>query len=258
MIDEPSSEYKERIAALDNVVRHCITVSQKCAGINSPTGAHFYASVLFTSLCTRAVSLATLAPYSPWSQKLIEHWDYASIAGMVRSILEIRLAFFYLCVEQCEADEWQCRWNLFNLHDCMSRKSLFEHMQNSAEQGMEFENQVNELRNQLQENSFFVNIPLKQRNKFLNGGNAYLYPMEDIAVRSGVDLHTFRWLYRFFSSHVHGLPMSFYRMGEQERGRGIHSDVEESYTSLCLSFAVSLLVGARDDMEKLFIEIQRE
>jgi hypothetical protein len=38
-------------------------------------------------------------------------------------------------------------------------------------------------------------------------------PLEDIGERVGVDKQTFRWLYVLLSSHVHGLPMSFYRIG---------------------------------------------
>lgn len=254
MSAKPSKEYRERIAALDNVVRNCIVVSQKFGGIPSPTGAHFYASVLFTSLCTRGVSLAILAPHSPWSKKRVEHWDYASIAGMTRSILEIRLAFFYLCAEQCPREEWECRWNIFNLHDCTARIHLFEEMPSGSPDITGFNAQADELRARLTANAFFLNLPEKERRKYLNGGYAYFHSLEDIAARAGVDVHTFRWLYKLLSSHVHGLPLSFYRMGEQERGRGVHSDVEEGYTKLCLSFAISLLVAARDEMERLFAE----
>lgn len=252
MNSKPSEEYRERVAALDNVVRHCITVSQRFAGIQSPTGAHFYASVLFTSLCTRGVSLAILTPFSPWAKKKIEHWDYASIAGMTRSILEIRLTFFYLCTEKCQREEWECRWNIFNLHDCTARIRLFEELQGGSSDIAGFNAQADELRDRLNANSFFTSLPEKDRKKYLHGGHAYLHSLEDIASRAGVDIHTFRWLYKLLSSHVHGLPLAFYRMGEQERGRGVHSEVEEGYTQLCLSFAISLLVAARDEMESLY------
>jgi hypothetical protein len=254
MTSIPSENYKERIDALGNVVSHCIEVSQRFAGIPSPTGSHFYASVLFTSLCSRGVSLAILAPLSSWSEKIVEHWDYASIAGMVRSILEIRLAFFYLCAEKCSREEWECRWNIFNLHDCKSRICLFEEMTHESHDIEGFEAQADELRSRLTANAYFMSMSEKQRNKFLKGGNAYLFPLEEIGLRAGVERQTFRWLYKLLSIHVHGLPMSFYRMGNQERGRGVHSEVEEGYTLLCLSFAISLLVSARDEMESLFAE----
>jgi hypothetical protein len=252
MSKKPSHEYYERIKALDSVVNECIAVSQQFAGIKSPTGAHYYASVLFTSLCSRGVTLAIMAPYSPWAKKKIEHWDYASMAGVVRSILEVRLAFYYLCAEQVSPEEWNCRWNIFNLHDCSSRIHLFTEMPDSEENIKGFEEQAEELRQRLQANTYFKLLPEKQQKQLLHGKTAYLYPLEQIGVGAGVDLHTFRWLYKLLSSQVHGLPMSFYRNGEQNRGRGVHSESEEGFTSLCISFAVSLLVGARDEMKEIF------
>ncbi len=91
--NEPSPEYLKRVEGLDKVLRHCMFVSKSHAGIASPSTRHFYASVLFTALITRGVSLIILAPLSPWASKRIEHWDYASAAGLVRTMLELRLAF---------------------------------------------------------------------------------------------------------------------------------------------------------------------
>jgi len=258
MTQKPSSHYIERLDALDSALYSCIEVSQKFAGIRSPSGRHFYASVLFTSLCTRGASLAIVAPHSRWAKRRFEHWDYSSIAGMARSILEVRIAFFYLCVEECGKDEWDCRWNIFNLHDCRSRIRLFESMETDEQDLVPFEKQAEELRKRLLSNSFFTSLPEKQRNRFIKGGDAYLYALEDIAVKAGVEKKTFKWLYRLLSSHVHGLPMSFYRMGYEERGRGVHSDVEEGYTSLCLSFCVSLLVKSRDEMTRLFEGVSKD
>lgn len=249
---KPSPSYVEQVAALESVVSDCTRVSQACAGIPSPTGAHFYASVLFTALCTRAVSLATLVPHSQLSRKSFEHWDYGAAAGLVRSILELRIAFFYLCVEAVPPDEWQCRWNIFNLHDCTSRISLFQEIPESAEQLAGFAEQRQELCDRLNSNAFFLAFEPGRRRKLLHGQTAYLHSLEDIGVRAGVDVHQFRLMYKLFSSQVHGLPLAYYRMAELNRGRGVHSESEEGYTSLCISFALTLLVQARDEMKTLF------
>ncbi len=76
--------------------------------------------------------------------------------------------------------------------------------------------------------------------------------MEEIAERFGVDLQEFRLLYKLFSSHAHCLPMSFYRMKEQNSACGVHSEYEEGYTLLCLSFAEKILASARDEMKTIF------
>ena len=108
----PSASYLESLDVLDNVVRECIYVSHGYADIHSPTARHFYASVLFTVLITRGVSLLTLAPHTHWADKQIEHWDYGSMTGVARTMIELRVAYYYLCADECSEDEWYFRWNL--------------------------------------------------------------------------------------------------------------------------------------------------
>lgn len=251
--DEPSSEYFERINAFDSVLRECMHLSHSSGGIRSPSSKHFYASVLFTALISRAASLAALLPFSPWAKKLIEHWDYASAMGVVRTMLEIRLAFFYLCVEECGNEEWSCRWNAFNLHDCMARKKLFEAMDDSKK-ATDFLEPAEELRERLRTNPYFHSLDKGLQKNVLNGKTAFLSPLERISERAGLSASQFRWIYIFFSSHVHGLPMSFYRMGHdfEDRGRGVYSEVEENYTKLSVSLAVSLLIKSRDEFRAMF------
>lgn len=250
---EPSEAYRESLDVLDNVVRECMYVSKSYAGIPAPTGRHFYASVLFTVLITRGISLLTLAPHTPWADKKIEHWDYASLAGIVRTMIELRVAFYYLCAEECSDDEWNCRWNLFNLHDCVSRIRMFDAL-GDAEQVEGFKVHADEIRGRLMSNPFFNALDTKRHKKLLHGQTAYLFSLEEIAEKAGIAVNHFRWLYVLFSSHVHGLPMSFYRIGgdNTERGRGLPSPVEDSYSSLCLSLASTLLVRTRDELHQLF------
>ncbi|AZG10199.1 hypothetical protein EGT29_21300 [Pigmentiphaga sp. H8] len=250
---EPSKSYLERLRMLDEIVRECMFVSRSYGGIPSPTSQHFYASVLFTLMITKCVSLLMLAPHTPWADKKIEHWDYSSMTGIARTIIELRVAFYYLCVDQCPEDEWRFRWNLFNLHDCTSRIRIFEALENS-DQVEALRAVAEDLRSRLLESPFLATIDKKHSKRLLHGQTAYLLPMEVIAERAGIDLRTFRWIYVLFSSHVHALPMSFYRIGHtgDDRGRGLPSPSEESYSALCLSMTATLLVATRDNVHELF------
>lgn len=244
-------DYQECLDILDNVVRDCIDTSQRYGGIRSPSQKHFYASVLFTALVSRGVSLLILAPHSPWCEKLVEHWDYASAAGIARTMAELRAAFHYLCIDACSTDEWNCRWNLFNLHDCTSRIRLFAAGQtDNQEQIKGFTAQADELKGRLRSNPHFNTLP--NQKHLLNGQTAYLYSLEEILQKAGIDRQTYRYLNVLFSSAVHGLPMSYYRLGEQDRGRGIPSPIENGYTVICHSFASGLLVSSRDEIRELF------
>lgn len=250
---EPSESYLQSLDMLDNVTRECIFVSRGYGGIPSPTGRHFYASVLFTAMITRCVSLVSLAPHSPWAAKLVEHWDYSSMTGIARTIIELRVAFYYLCVDECSDEEWYFRWNLFNLHNCTSCIRMFDAL-GDAEQVKGFEAQAEELRGRLRTSPFWATLDPKRHKRLLHGQTAYLFPLEVIAERAGIDTAVFRWLYVLFSSHVHGLPMSFYRIGgdNPEGGRGLPSASEEGYSALCLTLSATLLVKTRDEIHVLF------
>lgn len=252
---EPSEQYLASLDLLDNVTRECVFVSRDHGGIASPTGAHFYASVLFTQMVTKCVSLLTLAPHTPWAHKRIEHWDYGSMTGIARTLIELRIAYFYLCTEERGEDQWRLRWNLFNLHDCTSRIRMFDVI---GEQGevAGLQEQAEELRERLTSNPEFQALDPKRHRKLLHGQTAYLFPLETIAERAGIDLAMFRYLYVLLSSHVHALPMSFYRMGgdNPDRGRGLPSPVEENYSALCMSLAATLLAASRDEFEEMFAD----
>lgn len=196
-------------------MRDCIGISHQYGGIPSPSAKHFYASVLFTSLVARGVSLAILAPHSPWADKIIEHWDYASASVIVRTMTELRAAFYYLCIKECTDQEWNCRWNLLNLHDCVSRKRMLAAREPNSEEPDAARRTSRRTTGRLRDNSHFKQ--LQQQRKLLNGETAYLLPIEEMAERAGLDRSTYRFLNVLFSSHVHGLPMSYYRMGEQVR-----------------------------------------
>jgi hypothetical protein len=94
-------------------------------------------------------------------------------------------------------------------------------------------------------------IPERRRKELLKGNRAHLCSLEEIASRAGIELRIFKLMWKFMSAHVHALPLSFYRMAAGERGRGVQTPVEEAYTKLTISFALMLLVGAREEYVRL-------
>ncbi len=165
------------------------------------------------------------------------------------------MAFYYLCVENVPHDEWDCRWNLFNLHDCISRKKIFETMGEDEEYLKKFDVEADELRTRLTSNAFFSSLDEKQQKRYFKGKEAYVMPKDEIVRRIGLEEAEYRMMYGFLSVHVHTLPMSFYRMGEQERGRGIHSEIEERYTSACITWLTPILIRASEEMGAIFKEV---
>lgn len=256
MPELPTSLYSSALDRLDGVVRAAMALSKRCGGIPAASGRHYYASVLFTTLVVRAVSLLQIAPLSNWAEKVIEHWDYASCSVIARTILEIRLCFFYLCVDPCSDDEWKCRWEAMNLHDCAHRIKLFDALGREDEVA-EHCKVLEELSGRIASNSYFKTLDPGQQKNITRGKLAYLKPLEVIAEQAGLKVSEFRLFHVFFSTHVHGLPMSFYRVGE-ERGRGLPTEAESGYTAMCLELTASLVASCHAEIEVLFKESMKE
>lgn len=256
MPEPPTEAYTNALQRLDGVVRRAMALSHRCGGLPPASNRHFYASVLFTTVVVRSISLLQIAPLSSWAQKVIEHWDYASASVIARTLLEIRLCFYYLCVDQCSDEEWECRWQNMNIHDCAHRIKIFEAM-GVTEQVVAHQQTMVDLAARIRSNSHFQSLDRGKQKKILRGTMAYLEPLEDIAEKAGIAKTHFRFFHVFFSTHVHGLPMSFYRIGE-ERGRGLPTETESAYTAMCLELVTSLVCACEAEMENLFHDVLTE
>ena len=241
--------YHESYAEFNKTLKETVKLSHDRAGIPSPTGKHFYASVLFTRLCVSAVSLQKLSP-DPRLLGQDAHWDYASACSITRNIVECYLIFHYLCVQTVDDIKWEARWRLFNLHDCIQRTKVFASL-NIAPEG-EAAKVIKITLDELKANGYFQRLTQKQQQHYLKGNSALFMSQDQIVQSYGGDVNEFRFLYRFLSNQVHSLPMSFYRVSEQERGRGVESEVEVGYTALCLNTACQYLDQARKDYGIIF------
>jgi len=85
-----------------------------------------------------------------------------------------------------------------------------------------------------------------------------LEAVENIAVRAGIELAQYRWLWKLMSAQVHVYPYSFYRMYAEASGRGVQTEMEEQQTTLMLSFCMTLLAQSRNEFTKLMNGIERQ
>ena len=252
-------DYELNRTLMQKALDAAIALSRQCAGYRANNWGTFYGSLLFTSLCTRSFTFLRICPETT-SEKREGFWDFSSVATIARSILEVRLTFFYL-TEACSEDERRCRLDVMNTHDCMSRIRLFTTMDEMGGDGRAqietFESQLKEIRIRLGSNAHFMSLPKGQRTNHLNGSKSFLYPLENIGSRCGIKEADFRLFYQLWSTQAHGFPMAFYRMAENGRGRGVHSDQEEQYTSMCLSLCYQLLGDTTEEMRGLFSPLIR-
>jgi hypothetical protein len=232
-----------------SLVHKCCSTSQKWAGVPSISDRHFYASLLFTRLCTISVSVKNLAPSEVGNN---DHWDYGSIAALTRSLIETYLTFFYLCIENCSSEEWHARKQLMNLHDHMSRKKMFAAVEEEYEINEEAKEIKEEIITKLKNNSWFQSLSEKQQKAFLKGKTAFFKNKDEIVSSYNENIGKFRLRYTFLSNNTHSYPMGFYRMKNGERGRGIESRIEIKYTAICLQWLSGYLERAEQEFDSLF------
>ncbi len=214
----------------------------------------YWASVLYTRIGTSAISILYLCPGSKLNEDGT-HWDFSSIASIARNIFEVSLTFFYLAVEEISNEEWMARLKVMQNHDCLSRLKLFREFDPKDPKLKGFKIQSEELKSSLLKNKYFLSLPEKQRKSFLKGERSWLLTQDEILERMGEKDKNIRGFYRFLSSHVHSFPLAFYKMAENDLGRGVDSDVEVGYSATAIDFAGELLHRTTADMEKLFSDL---
>jgi len=229
-----------------------ISMAQRIAGrfVDYRKGT---ASILFTRLCTTAKSISNLAPkYYNFNT----HWDCVSLLSLTRNFIETYHTYFYFCVEEISQEEWEFRKLLFNLHDAKNRHDMFEFF--GTDTAEVYEKIRNELISQIQGNLYFKKLEPKTQKLFLKGNRAFSISKYEIEDRIGNDKRYFRGLYKFLSNQTHTFPMSFFRMSEQIKGKGIESDIEIGYSMVALEISTNYFLEAEKQMLDIFPDIKHE
>jgi uncharacterized protein DUF5677 len=251
---DSDERYQKAIAEFDNAISEATRVSRAAAGriVSDPA---WWASLLFTRLCTTGVSLLSLAPRSRFAGQFIDHYDFSAVASITRNIWECYFVFFYLGVDATEGDEWLTRLNVLQLHDCTSRLKMFTELDPNDASLPGFQAQADELRGRISSRAYFGTLPESRRRHVLKGENALLASQDELLKKMNENIGFFRGMYRFISFHVHSLPVAFYRMDEREQGRGVESEWEKTNIATAFEFALDPVVRATQEMRDLFPDL---
>jgi hypothetical protein len=245
--------YATSLSEFTNALEQAIATSHQASGHDAGP-RRFWASVLFTRLCSIGVSILWLCPQSPVNLDGL-HWDFSSLASLVRNLFECALSFFYLGIELVGDEEWQVRLRVMQLHDCMGRLRMFRDFGSSDEQLSGFEAQADELRTHLSSNGYFMSLPDSLRRKLLRGEQASMLTQDEVLHRMGEFEQRTRGYYRFLSSHTHSFPLAFYRMTEHNRGRGEENEVDKGHMAAAIEFASGVLTRTTTDMQAAFKDV---
>jgi len=249
-MDKEFKNYISEKEKLTRIISLGIEISQRVSGRieNQKKGN---ATILFTRMCTTSVSIIKLSP-----EKINSHWDCTSLFSFARNLIEIYHTFFYFCIEDITNEEWELRKLVFNLHENKSRADMLFYLVNEdKDQGIENEKA---LKKEIKKNEFFIQLHPKKQKYLLKGNTAFIVARETIEERMGNDKNTFKGLYKFLSNQIHSFPMSFTRMTEHQKGKGIASEVEINYSYTALEQSVNYYLEACLNMIDLFPELKSD
>ena len=239
---------------LTEAINKAKIVSNGASGIYVEHQRLFWASVLFTRLVVMACSILRLAPRVEPPEPSA-NWDFSALGSIVRNTAECYFVFFYLCAENVTDDEWATRQNLIQLRDNKTRWKMFTDFGIDPDQDDGFANHHADLAARLKNRSYFQGLPEKRQTELLKGDKDP-FTQDEILERMGTDRATFRGYYRYLCSHTHTGPISFYRMAEHDRGRGIENPHDKGAMGIAMNVAADFLKRATDDMITLFPDAQ--
>ena len=250
--DADRERYEQALDRFDTLVAATTSISQGSSGRPAESGRHYHASLLYTRLCGWGVSALLALPGNQRSVAEFENWDFPAVASLTRNLAECYLAFFYLCVEPVEKEDWECRWNIFNLHDCTRRREFFALL--GADPGTleEFDRIAEDLRGRLRANASFCALQPKTQKEHLSARQLYLENRSELIRRIGIDQNVWRAVYMFFSSQIHTFPLGYYRIGEGDRGRGLENETDRKYITTAVDLSCFVLKRAAKEMVNLF------
>ncbi len=241
-----SLSYKDSLLELSNTLSDCQKSSVR-EGVIAKCNLDSLLSALYVRICTIGRSIYY---YSPKSIDSSSHWDYASIGSIVRNLIDALNSFIYLAEEDLSDSESECRLLIYELQDTKTRRKIFE-FRNNLKEATDAAKREEEVKKDLEVNSFFKNLTEKRQKHFLKGIDPCLIDKEEIIRINGGDTKQFLGLYKFLSANAHSYPMGFYKMNEKGSGRGIHCTIEEEYTEMMLQLTTAQLQTAKEVYERI-------
>ncbi|EHH0712048.1 hypothetical protein M5215_004285 [Vibrio vulnificus] len=241
MNNQLSKEYVIARQELENTLKITQEFSIKNSSKVAVHSVDWVLSALFVRMCTTA---RTILLSSPRSKCTSEVWDYASHGTLLRNVIDALNSFMYLAQSGISENEKNCRFLLFSLHDAVTRKKIFE-FRGSLEEAKLCSEREDEVKQDLKANSFFMDLPEKKQKHYLKGTDPFLLSKEEIIEAYGGAREDFLGLYKFLSANAHSFPMGYFKMSENDFGKGLHSQIEEEYTAMILQLTSSHLNVAK-------------
>jgi RES domain len=184
-----------------------------------------------------------------------DHWDFSSLAPVVRNLVQTALTLFYLGTEAVGEAESRARVLVMQLRDCTERLNLFQGYGFSGEQTRDLHSARKHIRVELSTNSYFAGLPARTRKDLIKGTGATILTEDQILDRLGILDQTGLTFLRFVSSHADLSPLAYYRTGDENRGRGESNHIDATYMATAIDLACDTLLRSTADVQVLLRDL---
>jgi hypothetical protein len=242
--------YRDELRKVDWLLGAAISISDSSGGIQT-TARFIHATQLYTRLVAGLYSFVRLLPYNRITYDREPFWDWGSVAGIARAVVETYHTFYYVGVENVGAEEVKARLDLMLFHLNSEKYRLYREGNADEKVLKGFQEGLPKDKERLTKNPWFQRLPPKQQAYLLKGRCAMYLPHAEIARRSNVLGAHFRFFYRLFSNQLHATPFAAYSQSNV-RGRGIENDTERFYVTSAMQVVIRYVCRAVLDMAEIF------
>jgi hypothetical protein len=169
-------------------------------------------------------------------------YDFASSAILARTAMETYLTFYFIFIAPTSDDERHFRFQVWRLGGLLDRQRFTPTSEEGRERLKQEALQIEHLRNQIQDNPAYAQLPAKRQEDARKGkwkfGNSWV----DLAVVAGSSQRYFVSLYAYLSSYAHSGYLSALQIG-QAQDEQVQYQLCEIYIGVGLTIMSHFLVG---------------
>jgi hypothetical protein len=197
-----TSDYRKALHRFDVSLCEATSVGQAQAGryVRPHLG---YATHIYSRMCAHGQSMIRAAPLTRWVTADFWNWDFSAVAGNARAIFEGHLLFSYLIEEPSGEAEIKARIDVMNLNDCARRIELHKDIEAPQEEIDEFEEQREQVRARLKENTYFLSLSPQLQKSCLSGKYLTIKSRDELVSQFYESKGTFNAIFNLMSQHTH-------------------------------------------------------
>ena len=165
-------DYSQNFNDLEFLFSEAFKLSVRTTGRKVKTEREEIGSYIFVKIVFTLKAILKLLPKSPLTRphdKNIEFWDISSVNALTRSLIDTYNVFYYLIVDDIPKNEIEFRFALWKYHSEVERLKMLQLIGSRSPKLQNLDSQINTLKNELLENSFYKGLKAKVQKNLEKG-----------------------------------------------------------------------------------------